>query len=202
MGQKQTASVVGFTIDNLRDVTPALETAGLIVIGGQALNYWADHFEIDGGPHTSKDLDLQGDKEAVIAAATALGTIARFSSTPMDVVNAGLIETESDGRQLEINILFRPFGLEAREVEDAAVPVEIAGATISVMHPFHVLVSRFANVSGLGRESEHALRQARASIVCLAAMIRERVEGEPREMLQLRDYVPSTVPPIRSRLRT
>ena len=70
----------------------------------------------------------------------------------MDLVNVALIETTTaGGRTLEINIIHSVFGLQAPEVEEFAIPVEMHGALVRTMHPVHVMESRLANIGGLRR---------------------------------------------------
>lgn len=178
----------GFALRDVAETIAALSESGLVLIGGQALNYWADHYlpDTNVAPPTSKDLDMQGDKRAVEAAASTLGVAPRWSTREMDTVNSGLIEvTTAEGELLEINVLHSVFGLKSEDVARTAIPVAIGGAWIRVLHPVLVMESRFANISGLHRTNEHALSQARTSVECVRAMLRERAPDNPREALDL-----------------
>ncbi|MFO0608795.1 MAG: hypothetical protein U0324_36850 [Polyangiales bacterium] len=73
-------------------------TAGIVQVGGKALNFWAEHYMsrapalAASAPYASKDVDFCGDRAAVIECARRLGGRARlpvdvrFGGDPFDAV--------------------------------------------------------------------------------------------------------------------
>lgn len=88
-----------------------------------------------------------------------------------------------------------PLGLTEAEVRDHAVEVEIpdsAGQPLPlwVMHPEHCLESRVANIVVLGKTSELAFGQLRASVACTRLFSVMRLdEGAIREALDVNERV-------------
>ncbi|MDB4962511.1 MAG: hypothetical protein JWP01_2510 [Myxococcales bacterium] len=162
----------------------------LVLVGGQALSFWAEHYAARfaiGEPVNSTDIDFCGLSDAVNIAAARLDGEGRvpkpFSNTP----NTGIVEfVDANGYARVMDFLFDPFGLQYDEVHHWAVNVDVPhlGGTLSfkVMHPVHCLESRIANVGGLpGYQSAHAIRQARASLLCAKEYLRDVLNsGSPR----------------------
>ena len=186
--------------DQLRldDVVWALERlqtpdSSLIVIGGQALNYWCDRYQANSpelnqyGPFASKDLDFQGSQD-----------LARWSSEQLDGEYSpgfgskgtrlnGVVRVFDENRELRLQVDFlqSPYGLNADETIKFSAKVEFSGKLDThtptkaigarVMHPLHCLESRLHNVLGLPDQydNDHGLRQLKAAIVCLRSFIED-----------------------------
>ena len=151
----------------------------IILIGGQAIAVWgaqlADYLPATTNPVTSRDIDFQGDRNAVVHAAKLLGgtfSIPAFDdSTPQTGVACFL---DSDGVTRTLDFLAQPHGLDADDVRTTAIEVDIdlpdgPAIPLWVMHPERCLRSRVANTTLPGKNTELAMRQIQAAITLVPA---------------------------------
>jgi hypothetical protein len=174
-------------------------TEEIVLVGGQALAFWAEHYSARfalSGPVNSKDIDFGGHRDAAaIAAARLNGTC--MTAEPFDPSpNSGLVEfKDPGGHQRRIDFLRQVYGLDLEEVFDMAIGVDAPDQNettfFRVMHPVHCLESRISNVGGLpGYQTELALAQAHASILCAREYLRDRLdEGAVRPVLRLNERI-------------
>jgi hypothetical protein len=181
-------------VAQVANVLQALGRADAVLIGGQALQVWCDHFvEVvpelrDESPFTSKDVDVQGDPEMVRVCADILSVEPLFPSG-FDATNVALLEVPVEGRVIEVNVLTSPFGVKAREAHDTALLYPLGSDFIRVLHPVLCMESRLANVAGLSRTRDQDLRQARASILCARGYLVELACENPRAALDLSERI-------------
>ena len=180
-------------------------TAGIVLVGGQALNFWAEHYMARvpalaaSAPYASKDVDFCGSRAAVLECARRLGGRALlpvdFDPTP----NSGqLVFVDAEGHERVIDFLQQPFGLDAGDVLRTSLPVDAldeagrpTGARFRVMHPERCMESRVHNCGGLpGYDTPRALVQLRASIVCAREFVSDLLRmGRVRPALDLAERV-------------
>lgn len=156
-----------------------------VLVGGQAVNFWArilDDPDLDMASKllTSRDIDFEGPPEQAHVCARLLGGYAK-TFRPPSVTSAEVYFQDSDGYPRVIDFLTNPGGVDGREVMDTAVPITIVetGAKWLVMAPVLCLQSRTYNVMKLDRDSELSLDQLRASIACTRAYSRELLGALP-----------------------
>jgi hypothetical protein len=185
------------------DTVPVLErlaeVPAIVLVGGQALNFWCVEYaeQLGGlGPFTSKDIDFQGARNSVL---TCAGLLKEFQAEALlpriddSTPSSGLVKyVDSSGAEREIDFLTSVFGLDGGEVLERSrreFVTTLSGGEfcVRVMHPFHCMQSRVFNVVGLPGQynNDHGLRQLRASIACLRAMIEQVAKDNPRDALKL-----------------
>lgn len=176
---------------------------GLFVAGGQALNFWAEHYSAcdqlaSYRPYSSKDFDFFGRYDAAERFAKAVRgkVLKRNSNSPVQFVEA-VVEAEINGQTVTVDFLNHVLGTEPKELVkyavDLLVPVaagsEVGQLALPIMHPLHVLQSRVSNVlrlepppsSDLASETRSRRRQANAAPIILREYVEERLSmGEPR----------------------
>ncbi len=171
------------------DTEALIESLGsdvdLLLVGGQALNFWAERFSplepklATAGPFTSKDIDFAGPTHLVKNVAAKLGGQARlpppFDPSPM----SGFVDyIDSEGTERTLDFLRVVYGLSDRDVDELAIPVDVptakGTASFRVLHPVLCLESRVHNVLNLpGYKNEHGLMQLEASVHCARCFIGE-----------------------------
>jgi hypothetical protein len=172
---------------------------GVFVVGGQALNLWAERYstrtsELSAyGPYTSKDIDYFGYREAAAKLAAALGGSVLYPEPEDPTPSTAVVDAEINGKKVQIDFICNVLGVAARNLERAvaeiAVPIRTENAedrvlTIPLMHPIHCLQSRIANVlhSALQRRDNTAMRQLYAAPIVVREYINEALEdGDERE---------------------
>jgi hypothetical protein len=180
------------------DVRPVLAKIAdlerdLVLVGGQAVNFWASYYEnrvpelAREAPFTSKDIDFCGDQRTVRLCAERLGGEARIATFDDATPNSGtVVFVDAAGVTRTLDIVSAPFGLGGEEVHATALPVEIlddagavTGGKFHVMHPVLVMESRVHNVIGLAAayDTEQGRKQLRASILCAREFLRDVLDG-------------------------
>jgi hypothetical protein len=151
---------------SIQDVASIIERvpdlSGMMLVGGQALNYWAETLGIADarstgiyGPATSEDIDIMGSVKAVRAFAQAVGGkphIAGFDDSHSP--NSGVVTFDFEGETHSIDFLaqmagFKPLELPAVHKWALTVPLwQTSTAPLSVMHPMHCLQAQLENIYG------------------------------------------------------
>ena len=168
---------------------------GAFVIGGQALNLWAEYYakadELAAyRPFTSKDIDYFGFREAAQKLADELGGVVREPAFDDHTPQTAIVEAQIHGKPIQIDFLSNVLGVRPNAIENGVVEIlfpAVHGETartvaIPVMHPLHCLQSRIANLITLGRRDDTAKRQAEAASIVLREYIADVLyEGDHRE---------------------
>jgi hypothetical protein len=168
-----------------------LEGLPLVLVGGQALNYWCEFYREDepalqGQVLTSKDVDFQSDTSGLYMSATALSGRAVTSKDPQFL---GYVLFDPDGGgEVHIDFLAFPTGLTAAAVAALAVEADVTvdGVKARIMHPIHCMISRVENVVHAPDkyDTPHGLAQLSASVLCARAFLRRRITSiGPRKTL-------------------
>ena len=172
----------------------------IVLVGGQAVNYWANRYAPGvralhaGMPLTSKDIDFHGLRREVEECAKRIGGKAILASFDDHTPNSGVVMfTDSLGHARKIDFLTSVAGVKDKEVMSTAVPFTVPGAKgeVRVMHPVLCLESRAHNVARLpGYDTRQGRKQLRAAIFCARAFIAETLaEDSPRSALKLSERI-------------
>jgi hypothetical protein len=161
----------------LRQLAPLSEERKIVLVGGQAVAFWAAFFAFERGDaedklFTSKDIDFEGAARSARRAGELLGGTVRLAKIDDNTPNTGVVLfTDSDGEERELDFISAPYGLTARDVRDSAVRLTVPGPDDSevpvwVMHPERCMESRVHNVVGLKQAGPVAMDQLARSVVC------------------------------------
>jgi hypothetical protein len=149
--------------DLLRKV---LEAAGpdLILVGGQALAFWMNHFGVELPSRfafVSADVDFlaksAGDKREVIRLAKLLGgeVVLPHAGARTALVGRAIKPLSGEGgRYYNIDVVFKIYGANEALVREAALEVQDRNMLFRVMHPMDVLKSRLDNLYGLAEKRQ------------------------------------------------
>jgi hypothetical protein len=161
-----------------------LEVAGDdILIGGQALAFWAEHYGIEapeGVPAISRDVDFltssPSAQDSVTRYAKVLdGDAHVYEATRITALVGQAYKDVSDDEVLNVDVLWTVFGLG--DVRGNAVEVTKGDVTFRVMHPMDVLRSRLMNVYKLPEKGgETGLMQLRLAIGVARAYLRQEAK--------------------------
>lgn len=161
------------------------------IVGGQALNLWAERYNAIPaleayGPYTSKDIDYFGHREAAEKLAEALGGEVHVPAPGDHTFQTAMVVASVGGQSIEIDFIGHVKGVDDTQLFKQAVelrmkvrlPDERTGELIvPIMHPFHCLQSRLANVVDLERGSALAKNQLEASPIVLRAYLSELLDA-------------------------
>lgn len=159
----------GLSEDDFLKILNAAEKIDGVVIGGQALNLWAnallsdDEFE-QFGPFTSKDLDFWGTKQAAQDLASELkGRLLLPPKWDTGPSEAAVVVT-LNGENHQIDFLKLVCGLNTVELLKRRRNLDVDDdLTAVVLHPLDVLKSREAGIRVLNRSDSGAIRQLLAA---------------------------------------
>lgn len=164
-------------------------TPDLVLVGGQALAFWAGYFDVpepdDLGPAISRDVDFftadASNSAPLRAFARAIGgrAIVQEMAAVTALVGSAVAAAEGGGTY-NVDLLHQVVGLESAEIGEHAVEVPLAdsGARIRVMHPVHVLQSRNANLHKLSsKQNEIGCKQLALAIAVARAYLEERIDA-------------------------
>lgn len=157
---------------------------GAFLVGGQALNFWAERYwETPGlaeyGPFTSKDIDYFGRISAAEKLAKVLNGNLKYPDADDSSPSMAVVEAKVDGQKLEIDFLRHVLGVEPNSLErlavDIAVPLgaDAGRIMIPIMHPVHCFQSRITNAYRLDRTKGIAARQLQAAPIVVRAYLLE-----------------------------
>lgn len=147
---------------HLEDIAEILDTLpenhGTILIGGQALNIWAEYYAIKDPeikalePFFSGDIDFIGTREDAEHMNRALGGTVRIPDMDTHTTMTAKINKKTkDGENLQIDFLQIMIGVESHDLKRDAVSVKEPNGkrNIKVLHPGHCLSSRVHNTYGI-----------------------------------------------------
>jgi hypothetical protein len=159
----------------IKPVLQALAQTKGVIIGGQAVNLWAERYQKDASPwkelrpYTSFDLDVLGNRTDVLTGSQALNAEPFFPSPSENTVNSGRIVAQVQGADFEIDFLHSPNGLSPAEVMELARPITFEQIPLKVLHPLHCVESKTVNLMTLPQDAgqRQDLKHLRLSIAIL-----------------------------------
>lgn len=199
---------------SIRDVRAVIERvpdlSGIVLVGGQALNFWAEALGIANensqglyGPAVSGDIDFLGSATAALAFGEAAGGKVKIAG--MDDAhspNTALVTLDIEGEQHLIDFLGGMKGFSHQELERvkrSAMPVGLVPGRhqpMLVMHPVHCLESQIENIYGhqLNRRAElggerYVGRVKLAVEACKRITVRHLEQGDTRAALKVAEKV-------------
>jgi hypothetical protein len=105
-----------FSPHEIKPVLQALAQTGAVIIGGQAVNLWAERYQNESPPwpelrpYTSFDLDVLGNRTDVLQCSQALDAEPFFPLASENTANSGKIVAQIGGSDFEIDFCTAPTG--------------------------------------------------------------------------------------------
>jgi hypothetical protein len=148
-----------------------------ILIGGQAVNYWAERYlEIEPElkefvPFTSQDIDFKGNRDDVKLIATQLGQKAIFPGMVMTAL-AGSIPLFLD-EKTSIEVVRLVPGVSEVQLETTAADVEFHGKRLRVIDPISLSASKLDLSMTVDQDGRQDVRHLKILVICVRAFLRE-----------------------------
>jgi hypothetical protein len=159
-----------------------------ILVGGQALAYWVEHFKIDpiqgcpeGEEYVSRDADFLGRRAHVKLLSEIVSGIADYPSKKAMTILCGQIFLVNNDEKtyMNIDVIHRIGNMDTEAVRRRAVEASLQGIGFLVMHPLDVLVSRVENYRGIKeKQTSNGLRQVSLSIDVAKSYVAEAIERD------------------------
>ena len=168
-----------------------------LLVGGQALAFWADHYEVRRPPDlesgVTADADFIGDSALARRLGKQLGWTTWIPALDDATPQTGKVTHRlRNGTVKQVDFLSGVVGLTTKDLTRRAVEVEVPGAgALRVIHPIDVLDSRIQNLHALPeKRNKVGVAQAALAIDVARACIRRTVtETGERAGLKLLERV-------------
>jgi hypothetical protein len=154
----------------------------LVLVGGQAVAFWAAYYEDRLGPIeafakallVSRDVDFTADRHAMKKCAARVDGRLREATLDDASPNIGLLTWNHGLKEIRIDFLGATFSATHQELFDTSVPFVLDGEQhFRVMSPQRSFEARVTNLVDASYRTEHALAQLRTSIVCCREFTRD-----------------------------
>lgn len=149
------------------------------MIGGQAVNYWAERYLADEPelrkhvPFTSEDIDFQGNRDDVRHIAEQLELIPVFPHKVAMTALAGAIPFRIGKLASNIEVVRVVRGVTIRAVETLAVGAEWSGQQIRVLDPISLLVCKVNLALTVSQENRQDIEHLKILCFCVRGFLRE-----------------------------
>jgi hypothetical protein len=154
-----------------------------IIIGGQAVNYWAETYlkaepELARFlPFVSKDIDFLGGLDDVKNAAQALRAGIRLPHKKMMTAFAGAVRFQIGGMPANVEFVRVIPGVTVTEVRKSAVAAEYKGRFIRVVDPVSLLACKLDLALTVDQTGRRDADHVRILMLCVRAFLRETLRG-------------------------
>jgi hypothetical protein len=179
-------SLTGETPPDAELLARILELAGteMILVGGQALAFWAAYYNVPAPPiAVTKDVDFVGTRMDIERLARGLEARATFRRQRDLTMLVGQIEKDlHGGSYINIDVLSRVYGSVSTEsLTKHSLVAESPAGNFRVMHPLDALQGRLENVYGLAqKQDEHGIAQLQLAIAMAREFLRDITSQEAK----------------------
>ena len=174
---------MGFSLQQFADILEIRNVAGqpYILIGGQAVNYWAERYLSaepqleDLKPFTSDDIDFKGGHADVERIARQLKLTPYHPHKVQMTALAGTIPVQIGGLKSNIEVVRRIPGLPD-SIATPAIQAEWNGRTIRVLDPISLLACKLELAATVSQEKRQDVAHLRILLPCVRAFVGELLE--------------------------
>jgi len=174
-----------FTLQQFSEIFQIRNPAGLpyILIGGQAVNYWAGRYLNEESdlqkhfPFTSEDIDFSGNREDVRHIAGQLKLSPAFPHKVAMTALAGAIPLRIGDWQTNIEVVRSIPGLTTASVEALAVEMEWNDQTIRVLDPISLLICKVELAFTVSQQKRQDVEHLKILFFCVRGFLREWLQG-------------------------
>ncbi len=187
---------VGFSLHQFSEVFNVRDASGqpYVLIGGQAINYWAERYlllepELESlQPFTSEDIDFKGGTEDVQRIARQLKLTPVYPPKVQMTALAGAIPFQIGGLKSNIELVRRVVGVSG-SVDALAIRVEWNGKTLRVLDPISLLGCKLELAASVPQENRRDVLQLRTVIPCVRAFLIEFLQQVERGEIPARHWL-------------
>jgi hypothetical protein len=159
--------------------------AQAVIVGGQAVNFWAEAFEGEEPelrayrPFTSADLDLHRltarAQDTLRVASKSVETQRHPFGKAFTIVSHTFLIQARTGRLLRVDHLKMVTGLRPAEVKRGTMTIEFGGVKIWILNPIACLKAKLHNLSVLDQQGRQDEKHVRILISCIRAFLRRLI---------------------------
>ncbi len=187
---------VGFSLQQFSEVLKIRDSAGrpYLLIGGQAVNYWAERYLAvepqlaSMRPFTSEDIDFKGGVEDVRHIARQLQLMPGYPAKVQMTALAGTIPFQIGDLKSNIEIVRRIPGVSG-SVDTLAVQAEWNGKIIRVLDPISLLACKLELVASVPQEKRRDVTHLKILVSCVRAFLTEFLQRVERGEIPARHWL-------------
>ena len=177
-----------FTLQQFSEIFQVRNPEGIpyLLIGGQAVNYWAERYLTHEpelrkhAPFTSGDIDFRGNREDVRHIAGQLELTAVFPDKVAMTALAGAIPFQIGKHPSNIEVVRLIPGVSVATVDALAIGAELRGQQIRVLDPISLMLCKVNLALTVSQENRQDVEHLKILIFCVRGFLREalrEVEG-------------------------
>ena len=150
-----------------------------IIIGGQAVNYWAERYlgvepELhEHAPFTSADIDYCGNRDDVHYIAGQLKLVPAFPPKVAITALAGVIPIRIEERETSIEIVRTVPGVATNLVQALAVEMTWRDKTVRVLDPISLLACKIELALTVPQQKRQDVEHLKILLPCVRGFLRE-----------------------------
>ena len=171
---------VAFSLQQFSAVFKIRDEAGhpYVLVGGQAVNYWAEHYlsqepELKSlRPFTSADIDFKGNHDDVLRIARQLKSQANFPPRVAITALAGFVPFQIGDLQSAVEVVRRIPGVSG-SANTPAIQVEWEGKTLRVLDPISLLACKLELAATVSQAKRRDVPHLKMLVRCVRAFLNE-----------------------------
>jgi hypothetical protein len=187
---------VGFSLDQFSEILNLRDSAGnpYILIGGQAVNYWAERYlewepQLQNmRPFTSADIDFHGTAQDVRHIAGQLGLTAGYPAKGAMTALAGVIPLKIEGEPANIEVVRSVPGVGA-QLDDFVIEAKWEGKNIRVLDPISLLASKLELAATVSQDRRNDVLHLKILVPCVRAFLETVLEQVEQQVIPARDWL-------------
>lgn len=192
----QMGIIVGFFLHQFSEVFKVRDATGqpYILIGGQAVNYWAERYLVTEPqlkslqPFTSEDIDFKGGVDDVRRIAQQLELTPGYPAKVEMTALAGTIPFQVSGLKSNIEVIRRIPGVTG-SVDALAIQAEWNDRIIRVIDPISLLASKLELTARVSQEGRRDVQHLRILLPCVRAFLNEFLQRVERGEIPARHWL-------------
>ncbi len=189
------AVTVGFSLRQFSEVFKIRDADGqpYVLIGGQAVNYWAEHYlhadpQLEKlQPFTSEDIDFKGSRADVQRIARQLELNPSYPPKVAMTALSGFILFQIGDLKSAIEIVRRIPGIS--DLHTPAIQAEWEGQTIRVLDPISLLACKLELAATVSQEQRRDVAHLKILLPCVRAFLSELLQQVELGRLQAKDWL-------------
>ena len=187
---------VGFRLRQFSEIFKIRNAAGqpYILIGGQAVNYWAEHY-LAGEPElrklqpfTSEDIDFKGSREDVQRIAHQLALSPSYPPNVAMTALSGAISFQIGDLKSTIEVVRRIPGI-SDSMETPAIQAEWEGKNIRVLDPVSLLACKLELAATVSQQKRRDVEHLKILLPCVRSFLGELLRQVELDQLPARDWL-------------
>jgi hypothetical protein len=186
-----------FTLQQFSEIFQVRNLDGIpyVLVGGQAVNYWAEHYLAAEPalqkyvPFTSGDIDFRGNRNDVRHIAGQLKLPPVFPDHVSLTALAGAIPFRIGKQPSNIEIVRLIPGVSVTAVDALAIETNFGGQQIRVLDPISLLLCKVNLALTVSQENRQDVEHLRILVFCVRGFLRELLQAAEQDKILVKGWL-------------